>query len=649
MPDVVVLAAIVTCASALGLSVLGALGALPRAPRDHVLAGLLVGLGLTSMLGLVLAGAGTLRPGWLVAAGVVALAIGGRRLGAVAALRRPRGRAAWLLAAVCVLMLAAELPATLAPPVGGDQTWYALVYPRLYAAAGALVPTPWSYWGQQQLLEGFLSAVAFTLRGDVLARLVYLLYAGLGAAALATLTRRHLARSLGPATAAMFLTLPMTCALVLRAGPGLALVAYAALATSAVLDWARGERAGDLARAAVLAGLGAGTSVLGLLVPVVLALVVLVVTIERAWPIGRVLSTGVAMGLVVVAMASPWYARNALDVGDPFHPFGGRFFTARHWTPAAADYLAEQREQHRPATADDDTRALVREVVRRPWRLTMDPASPRSANDVGPFVLAFLPAVVLLRRRRDVALIVASLAVAFVCGSTWTEPRAALAGVALGIAAAVPAARMLCGRRVAAAVLTFTLVANVATASQVDRRMWVDQVRAGIGLMAPDAFLRTWSPRYRFWQLANEAIPPDERVALLEKTPHPYWVARPFMLLSYLEQGLVDYRRVDTVDALAHTLAEMQVRWVAVDTAGLEAAGDPFEASVTRLWRALLAAQGERVVRADGYALYALRPVTAVATAADGEVAWGHALRAPQGLSVVCDLGTTRLHPKVLF
>jgi hypothetical protein len=45
---------------------------------------------------------------------------------------------------------------------------------------------------------------------------------------------------------------------------------------------------------------------------------------------------------------------------------------------------------------------------------------------------------------------------------------------------------------------------------------------------------------------------------------------------------------------------------VAVDEAGLQAAGDPFEARVTTLWRAYLAGAGEPVLRAGGYALYAL-------------------------------------------
>src|SRR5439155_413449 len=62
----------------------------------------------------------------------------------------------WPLVLVCALVLVAEVPTMLAPPVGGDQTKYQLVYPRLYALAGGLVPTPWSFWGQMQFLPNFV-------------------------------------------------------------------------------------------------------------------------------------------------------------------------------------------------------------------------------------------------------------------------------------------------------------------------------------------------------------------------------------------------------------------------------------------------------------------------------------------------------------
>ncbi len=78
--------------------------------------------------------------------------------------------------------------------------------------------------------------------------------------------------------------------------------------------------------------------------------------------------------------------------------------------------------------------------------------------------------------------------------------------------------------------------------------------------------------------------------------------------MSYLEQGLVDYRHVNTVDALGDAARRLGATHVAVDENDLKAAGDPYEAQVTGLWRAFLDRAGAPVVRAGGSALYALPP-----------------------------------------
>jgi hypothetical protein len=82
------------------------------------------------------------------------------------------------------------------------------------------------------------------------------------------------------------------------------------------------------------------------------------------------------------------------------------------------------------------------------------------------------------------------------------------------------------------------------------------------------------------------------------------------VLMSYLEQGMVDYRTVNTVDALRDEARRLGATHVAVDESDLKAAGDPYEARVTELWRAFLAQAGAPVVHAGGSALYALPPAT---------------------------------------
>src|SRR5262249_57620031 len=128
----------------------------------------------------------------------------------VGAVGAARSRQAWILVAVCGLLLLAEAPTWFAPPVGGDQTKYHLAYPHLYALAGGLVPTPWTMWGQQQWLQNFLFAIAYAVRGENLARLLNAASGVLAALGLATLTRRHLDHRLGAVAGALCFTMPMS-------------------------------------------------------------------------------------------------------------------------------------------------------------------------------------------------------------------------------------------------------------------------------------------------------------------------------------------------------------------------------------------------------------------------------------------------------
>ena len=116
----------------------------------------------------------------------------------------------------------------------------------------------------------------------------------------------------------------------------------------------------------------------------------------------------------------------------------------------------------------------------------------------------------------------------------------------------------------------------------------------------------TGSDHWTFWHEANRTVPATGRVVVLEKIPHPYYIDRPFVLLSYLEQGLVDFRTTNTPDAVLAEMSRLGATHVAVDVKGLDADADPFERQVTALWRGVTDRLGAPVLSAGGYALYAM-------------------------------------------
>jgi hypothetical protein len=621
MIDVGLLFAVLLVCAAAGFACLRVLRALPRAANDALLAATAVGLGIAGVAALALAAAGALRPLPLAELAALAVVAGGRDVvRAMAGVDGGALRRVWPAILVCAVVLAAELPAMLAPPVGGDQTKYQLVYPRLYAAHGGLVDTPWSFWGHVQFLPNFVFALGYAVRGEALARLLNAAFGVLAALALARLVGAHLRPRAGAAAAVVFFTLPMTWSLMTRTASDLALLLYAFLAVAAFLAWRADGRGGDLRRAALLAGLGAGTKLMGPLLAVLLGLAVVVGCRYRKGSVARTFATATGFALLVIVAGSPWYVRNAIETGNPVYPFGYEVFGGRHWSAEASEYLDDYYQQYRIARGEDgDSRSYVGlDLLRLPWDLTMHPDAlddtARRALDVGPFALAFAPAVLLVRRRRPQIAMTAAFGLAYVAviaAGTWAHPRYVFPGVVLLLAASVSAAGGLVPRRVFRRVVVLTVLGNLVLIGRMLPPIWPDQVRVAVGALEPATFLRRHAPDYPFWEQANDEIGPAGLVLVLEKVPHPYYIEAPFVLGSYLEQGLLDYRTLDTPVALAAAVHALGVTHVAVDVASLDAAGDPFEARVARLWRAFLVEECEpQMLREGGYALYPLRSET---------------------------------------
>jgi hypothetical protein len=533
---------------------------------------------------------------------------------APAAERAAVGLGALLLATECLLVLA--------PAFGGDQTKYQLVYPRIFAEAGRLVATPWSFWGYVQYLVNMLFTAAFVLRGDVLARFINVAFGVLATLAVFALGRRAFGRAVGIWAALLFFTMPFTVTLMIRAWVEFALGLYVLTAMIGVLAWRESGARSWLAVAAVMGGFAAGTKLMGVLAPALLGVVVLATAIGRGG-VAAALRATVGFGLVALLVASPCYLRNAAATGNPIFPFGYGVFGGRNWSAEAArgldEYYAAYRETHAHKRGGG-AYGSWREALRFPWDATMAPYAfekvGRFAYDIGPFLLAFVPAVILLRRDPR-AWILAGVALtygAIVVFGMWAHPRYVHPTLPLLLVVAVQA---LCtigalpgARRVVTAVLAGTVLWQAATALRVVAPLAPDSLRVALGRMSEDAFLRRYERRYPLWDLVNREVPPTGNVLILAMIPHPYHVLRPFTLASPLEQGAIDYRRLATVDDLMVALAPFGVTHVVREPEEDKAADNPVGERVTHLWDELIA-RSEKVGDSPSGALYRLRPVVA--------------------------------------
>lgn len=614
-----VLPFLVACWGALGLAVLAALDAVPSRPWSRLVSGLAIGMGLCGMLGLGLAAAGQLRPLPLAGVAVVALALGGRRLvSTVGALewRMSRSELAWV--GIAALVLVTVLITYAAPPVGGDQTKYQLAYPRLYAAAGGLIPSS-SVWGHQQFVQNFVYAIGFALGGELLARLLIAVTAILATLTLGLLVSRHLRPGAGVAAAVVFFTWPMTWSQMSSAGSDMAVVFFGLLAVSAVLDWQASRDAGDLRRAALAAGCAGGSKVLGLLIPTLVGLAVLLELFRRHETWSRTVGQAVTYGALVLAICTPFYLRNFVDTGNPLFPFGYGALGGREWSAEASDYLDHYYDEYQTTWAAKRGGVPYHGlgVWRFPWDLTMHPESferaTRQTMDVSPFALAFTPAVLLIAgRRRRAAWTVAAIGlslIGIIAGGAWPHPRYVLPGIVLCFAAAIAGAHAALGRRTFAAVTALTVFGNLALTTKLMLPMEGDRARVMLGRMSTAQFMEKYSTRWVFWHAANPIVGDGGRVLVLEKIPHPYYIDTPFVMASYLEQGRIDYRRLTYPAQLATVARDLGITHVAVDLSALTASGDPYEAQVAALWSGFVTTECDKVLDRAGFGLYALRSV----------------------------------------
>lgn len=611
----VLLPIILLCWAAIGLRLLRLLGAEPSEAGDALHAGLSVGMVVCGLVAELLAVIGMLRPGPLALAGGVSLLLGWSPL------RETIARVRWRLDARTMLWLGPALIGLVVvlisyatPPIGGDQTKYQLAYPRMYARAGGLVEST-SVWGHQQFAQNFVYAVGYTLGSELLARVMAVVTGVLTAIAFGRLVERHLLPGAGLAGGVLFFTLPICWSQMARAGVDTPVTLFALLAVSALLDWRHDGQVGGLWRSAMMCGCAAACKVFGLLVPALVGLGVLYELGRRVEGVGVSVGRAIGFGAVVLAVCVPFYVRNVVETGNPIYPFGYGALGGKDWSTEASDYLDLYFTQYQNlyAAKRDGVPYRGLAALKFPWDVTMYPESfERSARqtlDVGPFALAFLPAIVILQARRAQGWITALIGAAFVAivtATAWPHPRYVLPGFALCMSVAMAGAAGLLGRRGLLAMVLFTVVGNLALTAKL-LTMWPDQVRVLTGRLSVNAFMDKYSPRSTFWRAANPVIGPTGKVLVLEKIIHPYDIDVPFVMASFLEQGWLNYRQMSAGAQLAAVGRQLQITHVAVDTSTLTAAGDPFEAHVARLWTDFVTTECEPVLDRPGYRLYTLR------------------------------------------
>ncbi|MEA2554229.1 MAG: hypothetical protein QOJ65_2405, partial [Fimbriimonadaceae bacterium] len=295
----------------------------------------LIGLGalgiLTFFIGLI--------PGALIALRYpVELIVG---LGGIIAVTRPKARPKvdvphgreWVPALIVGFAALLALMSVLAPPdtIEWDSLAYHLAVPKLWLQQGHISYIPFIHHSNFPFVFDNLYLWGLQWGGEAGAKAFVYAAAVYGGIAIFGLTRHVYSREAAWWATVAYATIPVILWLSgtayidvpngLCAGLGIAMAAL----------WVRDQDKSYLWLAAILLGLAAASKYTALQTIGAVGLVLLIIGIRRKQP-ARYFKSAVFVGVLAMAIASPWYIKNVLWTGNPVYPFFYGLLGGKNWS-----------------------------------------------------------------------------------------------------------------------------------------------------------------------------------------------------------------------------------------------------------------------------------------------------------------------------
>jgi hypothetical protein len=545
----------------------------------------LVGLGVlgtvTFFIGLIPSGFGW--GVWLVGlyglAGLVLFALDFRRW----KLQPARGPAGIALLVLVVATLF-TLVSVLAPSTADD--WDSLAYhlavPKLWLEAGHMFSVPSLHQSNFPDVIDDLYVWGLSWGGQSGAKAFSLVFLLLGMFAIFGLARRQYGEKAGWWAAIAFATTP---ALLWEAGTAyidLGHGLFAGLGITFAAIWTAKRLRGDLILAGVLLGFAAASKYTGLETIFVVAIVIVVfawVGGSRRQPVVPPLPRGemhpaaamgvgggvrsvVLMGALALAIASPWYIRNAIVVHNPVYPFLYERLGGANWDQRRADiYRREQQTFGVGQTASGGHNPLdighaILGLAYQPGRYVNPREDIGLGTPTGAIGLSVLAGLVLwpifgLRRRPFETTLLAVSGPSLLIWFFLSQQSRYLTTLA------PPGAILLGG---AVAMLPLGAIAACVAALQGAHTFWllqttrfVDQMQVVLGKVPREFYEGRTIPFFAVAQKINENVPKEGKLAMYDEV-FGYLLDVPYMWANPGHSTIIPYDAMqngdDYVDAM---------------------------------------------------------------------------------------------------
>lgn len=225
----------------------------------------------------------------------------------------------WIVIGVAVI---SNLVFNYAPPTQGREIWYDLTLPKIYLENHRIVDVPDQMVSYYPLQIQMLYLFAMGIKSALVAKLIHLSL-GIFSMLLIYFLAEFLFNSRAALiSSAIFYLMPLVTSCSGAANIDLGTLFYGLLTLMMTMLWMRSNDWRSLMLAGFFSGVAAGTKVVGITVPMALAVTVfLYARFEWKESFGKILKSLAGIGLFAFIAVSPWPLRNYRFTGNPAAPF----------------------------------------------------------------------------------------------------------------------------------------------------------------------------------------------------------------------------------------------------------------------------------------------------------------------------------------
>jgi len=303
-----------------------------------------------------------------------------------------------LLTVLVSLSLLMTLIGAVAPAKGNDALVYHLSDAKYFAQNHLVTFIPYTSTSIWPYFMQMFFTLAMLFDNPLLAKLFHFLMALLGGLAIYSLGRRYINKEVAILATAIFYLTPGVFTQATYAYIDIGWAFYTFMGFYAIMLWDFSSERRWLVLAGVMCGIAADTKYIGLITPVTVGLVLIIKGFLQKEKYKELARNFALFSIIVVIIIFPYYIRPFLYTGNPFYPFYVKYIAESGW--------------YGQSGFDFGMKKTLLNFIISPWYLTYYPGKTFGGNEsqLGPIFLAFLPALLFLRKKGKPILLISIFA-----------------------------------------------------------------------------------------------------------------------------------------------------------------------------------------------------------------------------------------------